>query len=70
MTLAEFLTTAPEDHQEALRLAKLHQEVTGQLVDATTVNGVLTDLKLISKVKTIAEDKTHSGHDMVRRGDI
>lgn len=64
MTLQEFLNTAPEDHHLALEAANSYSETTGQLIDATTVNGALTDFKLITVLKDVSENNTHPARDI------
>ena len=64
MTLQEFLTTAPQDHQLALEAANNYSVTIGQLIDATTVNGALTDFKLITVLKDISENTTHPARDI------
>lgn len=59
MTLAEFLSTANPDHNLALAEARAFNLSKGLLIEASTVNGVLTDLDLIDVVKDIAENKEH-----------
>lgn len=64
MTLQEFLNTAPEDHYLALEAANSYSVTTGQLVDATTVNGALTDFKLITVLKDVSENNAHPARDI------
>lgn len=65
MQLADFLKTVPDLSDEAaLEAAKSFQEITGQLIDATTINGILTDFKLIGVLVDAAHDKTHPARDI------
>lgn len=64
-SLKEFLQTASADHSEALTQARAYEITQGAMVDATTVNGVLTDFGLISEVKRIANDSTHPAHNIL-----
>lgn len=65
MNLKDFLNTVPElSHTEALEAAKNYSVDTGQLLDATTVNGALTDFKLITVLKDVSDDATHPARDI------
>lgn len=65
MNLKDFLNTLPElSHIEALEAANNYSVDTGQLIDATTVNGALTDFKLITVLKDVSDDTTHPARDV------
>lgn len=59
MTLQEFLSTASQDHVEALAQAKAFSIGEGVLLPATTVNQMFAQLDLTGVIKDIAEDVTH-----------
>lgn len=64
MQLSEFLATVPDlTPEQALTAARAVTESVGRLVEATAVNGLLTDFKLISVVMACTEDPQHPAHD-------
>lgn len=61
MQPSEFIRTVPHlNDQDATDAARAYPVVTGHILEASTVNGVLTDLDFIDVVYDIAHDKTHS----------
>jgi hypothetical protein len=63
MTFDKFLLTASLDHNEALSAAKLHEEMVGHLLDATSINGLLTAFKLLGVVKAVSENPAHPAYN-------
>lgn len=60
MQPSEFIRTVPHlNDQDATDAARAYPVVTGHILEASSVNGVLTDLDLIDVVYDIAHDKTH-----------
>lgn len=60
MQYEDFLKTLENlSHEEAVVASNAFSITTGHLLEASSVNGVLTDLDLIDVVKDISEDKEH-----------
>ena len=60
MQATEFIPTVPHlSDQDATDAARIYPVLTGHILEASSVNGVLTDLDLIDLVYDVAQDKTH-----------
>lgn len=60
MQATEFIPTVPHlNDQDATDAARAYPVVTGHILEASSVNGVLTDLDLIGLVHDVSQDKTH-----------
>ncbi len=60
MQYEDFLKTIEHlSHEDAVTASNAFSITTGHILEASSVNGVLTDLDLIDLVKDISEDKLH-----------
>lgn len=66
MNLETFLASANADPELALAEARLYSEPKGNMIEATTVNGLLSDLKLTGLIEDISNSPDHLARPVMK----